>query len=124
MTRFRLSAMQLFHRAPGLVHGPICVSRGACIAICDSDSAERLTPDFAGAFADRPFRIEQIVVLVSVAVRPSVHRNRGNVARRIESTFAENPRKLIAYAAFKSFERCGEQFAPPGSVLIPFRQTG
>src|SRR5579872_3204731 len=86
--RPRSGVDQFVHRAIGLVDGRVGVSGRGGIGIGNGDSAEAAPPDLVRRLAWLPFRIEQGVVLVAVAVRPAVYRYRFDVAGRVEASSA------------------------------------
>src|SRR5579872_2016032 len=100
--RRRSGVDQFVHRAIGLVDRRVGVSGRGGIGIGNGDSAEAAPSDLVWRFTRRPFRIEQGVVLVAVAVRPAVYRYRFDVAGRIEASAHQNARKLIANLALAS----------------------
>src|SRR5215471_20218524 len=120
----RSDTAELFDGAPGLVYCLIGVSGRACIGVGDRDSAETFARNFAGALPGRPLGIEKIVVLVSVAVRPAIDSDGGDVARGVEAGLVKDACELVADIAFKGFKRSGEQIATSGFVLIAFGQAG
>src|SRR5579862_8421277 len=86
----QLSFRDLSDRAPCLIDCLIGVSVGTGVGIRDGDASVRLARYFTGSFtAFEPERIEQRVVLVSIAVRPAIKGNRGNVTGGIKSSGTE-----------------------------------
>src|SRR5262249_7951919 len=89
-------ARQLVDRAVRLINRRIGGGGCAGIRVGDRDPPERLAADLARRLPVGPVRIPQRVVLVGVAVRPPVDRDRIDVTRRIEVGAIENARQLIA----------------------------
>src|SRR5438270_5373810 len=115
--------MQLFNRAPRLVYRFISISSGSRVRICNSNPSKAFAPNLAWTVTLGPFRVEQVVVFVSIAVRPAVHGDRRNIIRWIESTLAKHSRKLIANVSLERFKRCGQQIAAARAMLIALWQT-
>src|SRR5437016_10734675 len=73
-----------------LVNGRIGVCVGGRIGICDSYPAKALSRDYARLLATfQPEFVKQRVVFVGITMGPTIHRNAGNVARRVEAARAE-----------------------------------
>src|ERR1700678_987921 len=73
------------HRAIGLIDSRVGVGESFGVGIRDRDSSKGLTANYAGLLIFRPIRVEKRIVLVGVAMRPTIDRDRLNVARRIEA---------------------------------------
>ena len=70
-----------------------------------------------------PVRIEQRIVFVGVAMRPTVDGDRDDVARRIESAVPEDARELIADVALERREVGGQQLPLSGAELLSRLKT-
>jgi hypothetical protein len=67
---------------------------------------KRARPISCGACPIGPLGVKQRVVLVGVAVRPAIDRDRGNVARRVEPRRTQYAAELVA------------------DLFLEFRETG
>src|SRR6266849_5887806 len=106
-----------------LIYGHIAVRAGSRIRIRNSNAPKALSPDHPGLLSLLPLRIKQRVRRERVPVRPAIHGNAFDVARRIESRSPEHARQLVSYVALKSAERSLHQFHAPGAMLIAWRKS-
>src|SRR5262245_12460702 len=104
-----------------LIDGDVGVGRRAGIRIGDGDPSELPPANFMRRLARGPSWVVERVVFVAVAVRPTVDRDRLDVARRIEPALAEDARELIADVAFEGRERRLQQLHPASLVLLTRR---
>src|SRR5262249_35477060 len=86
--------------------------------------AEPSAPELMRRLPLRPVRIEQRVVLVGIAVRPAIDRDRSDVASRVEARRTQHAAELVADPLFEGHETGGEQLGTPSTVLITLRQSG
>jgi hypothetical protein len=85
---------QFLHTAERLIDGRVGIGRGAGVRVGDRDASRGTASDFVRRLACRPLRIVERVVFVAVSVRPAVHRDGFDVARRIEAAVAEDACEL------------------------------
>jgi hypothetical protein len=118
-----LSALvNLFHCPPRLVDRLIRVGKRSRIRIRNVNLTKCLPPNLTRRLTRRPFRIVQRVVLVRVAVRPAIHRDSLNIARRIESSGTKHPVQVITDVGLEGLKSSGEQPRAPGPLLIARRK--
>jgi len=104
--------------AVGLVDGRVGIGIRRGIGVGYRNAAKSLPGNQAGWFATlKPEWIRQRIILIGVAVRPTVNRDGENVFRRIESTIAQDARQLLADAALDGLERRGQQLGAPSAML-------
>ena len=95
------------------------------IGVGDRDAAKPLPRDDAGRLAAlEPERIRQRIVLVGIAVWPTVDGDGQDVARGVEAAATQRARELPADAALDRLERRGQQLHAPGAMLQARLQTG
>src|ERR1700757_3892637 len=99
----------LLHRAISLIDRFIGVCEGARIGIRNVDFPEWLPSNFVRRLPGRPDGIKQRVVLVRVAVGPTIDRNGLNVICRIETATAEDSGELTPDIVLERFEIGREQ---------------
>src|SRR5271155_3135509 len=98
--------------------------RGASgIRVRYRDPAELRTPEHVRLLAFRKLGIEQWVVFRRIAVGPSIHGDRRNVAGGIEPSALERAAELVADVALEGFERGREELGAAGAILIVLRQS-
>ena len=89
------------------------------------NASEGLSANHAGPFGRRTIqRFKQWIVLVSVAMGPSVHGNRLNVASGVESASSEHASELIANVSFENIKGRGQQLVASCAILVFCCQTG
>ena len=64
--------------------------------------------------ARQPDRIEQLIVLVGIAVRPAIHGNARDVAGGVEAARPKRALELVADVALEGLERGRQQFGIAG----------
>ena len=102
-----------------LVYGNVGVCMAIGVGIGNVDAAECLASDYTRALGGWPVdRFKQRVVLVGIAVRPTVDCNRLNVVSGIETSRRKYPAKLITNVALEDIERRADQFVSPSPILI------
>src|SRR5271157_4057676 len=95
------------------------------VRVRDLDSSEGLPSNHTRTFGRRPVdRLEQFVVFVAISVRPTIHRDRLNVASGIEAARCEYAAKLISYLTLEGFEFCADELPPSCPVLVLAIQAG
>src|SRR5689334_916899 len=115
----RLEFLDLPNRSPCLINCAICIGVGAGVRVGNRDPSKRLARDFArGDAALEPEFIPQRVVFVGVSMRPAVHRDGRNVARRIKTTRTQRSGELFAYFAFDGFKLGCEKFDSAHAMLV------
>src|SRR5215470_17355393 len=80
--------------------------------------------NFMRGLAPGPLRIEQRVVFVTIAVRPTIHGDGFDVSRRIEAARGQAASDLITDGAFESLEGGDEKLQAAGFVLFARREAG
>src|ERR1035437_9215103 len=115
-----LALCDLPYRPPRLIDGLIRIGIGSGIGVGDGNPPVRFARDFTRCLpAFQPERIEQRVVFVGVAVGPAIHRNRRDVAGRIEATGTKGAGQLIANLALHGLEVGRVEFHAAHDVLFP-----
>src|SRR5579871_2607617 len=109
----------LSNGAISLINGNICIGVPVGIRVGNVNPPEGLTADDARTFGCGAIqRLKQRIVLVSVAVRPSVYGNCLNVASGVETSSGEHASELIANVAFENIKECGQQFVASCPILV------
>src|ERR1700692_1297887 len=117
-----LSLQKFLYGAISLVDGRVGIGGGAGVGVGDGDAPEPRPPDHMRLLRFRPFRIEQLIVFVSITVRPAIDGDAPPTAGGIERARTENARQLVADVALEGFERRVEDVVLPGPVLVALRQ--
>src|SRR6267142_6356179 len=112
-----LGGQQFVDRAVRLIDGNVGVRGCARIRVGNGDAAEWLATKNVWLLSVGPLWIEQRIVFVAVAMRPTIDGNGCDVARRIESARGKRSRKLIANCTFEKFKGSDQQFHSTGFVL-------
>src|SRR5580704_7288251 len=119
-----LSLQKFLYGAIGLIDRRVGIGGGTGIGVGDGDAAEARPPDHMRLLRFRPFRIEQLVIFVSIAMRPAIDGDARHTARRVEPARTEDARQLVADVALEGLERGVEDIVLPRPVLVALRQTG
>src|SRR5580704_14982713 len=119
-----LRLQKFLYGAISLVYRRVGIGGGSGIGVGDGDAAEPRPPDHMRLLRFRPFRVEQLVIFVSVTVRPAIDGDVRHTPRRIEPAGAEDARQLVADVALEGFERGVEDIVLPCPVLLALRQPG
>src|ERR1700682_3507471 len=119
-----LSLQKFLYGAISLVYRRVGIGGGPGIGVGDGDAAKAGPPDHVGLLRLRPFRIEQLVIFVSITVRPAIDGDARHIARRIEAARTEDARQLAADVALEGLERGVEDIVLPCPVLVALRQPG
>src|SRR6059058_5175261 len=89
-------AFQVLNRAIALIDGAIGVRIGVRVGVGDGNPAQGFARYLAWSLATvQPELVEERVVFVGIAMRPAVHGEFENVARRIETARAQHASKLL-----------------------------
>src|SRR5258707_12208482 len=105
-------AEDFLHRAKRLIDCHISVSARTRIGIGDRDPPKRLASEHPRLLPRFPLRQIQSKRRERIAMRPPVHSNAFNIARRIETPPAKHPRQLLAYVSFEFAVRGLQEFLP------------
>src|SRR6267142_5543980 len=101
-----------------LVNCSVGVGSRSRVGIRNGDSPERLARDLAWTLALGPFRIEEIVIFVCVAMRPAIDGDCVNIVRWVKTARTQHSAKLVANVALKCLEGSRQQIAAPSAMLI------
>src|SRR5262245_3504872 len=97
------------NRTVRLEHRRLGAGAGGPVRVRNRDQPERLSRldarPIVGRGVDPLQRIVERVVGIRVAVRPAIHRDRDDVARRIEAAITEAPPQLVADLPLERVER-------------------
>src|SRR6266849_9868164 len=118
-----LTAEDFIHRAKRLVNGRIGVSARPCIGIRDRDAPKRVAAQHPWLLPRFPLRQIQSERRERISVRPPVHNNALNIARRIESRSAKHTAQLLTDVPFEFAVGRLQKLRTPRAILIAHRQS-
>lgn len=107
----------------GLVNCCVRIGTGGSIGIRDRDSSKLLSPDHARVLFGRPLSIKQGIVFVGVSVRPTIHRDCGDIAGGIEAYWREHAIQLLTDIPLKIRKGSANQFVSAHPVLLAAGQA-